>query len=201
MRQCLRSGNTNTPRQSLATWDLVCRPKKYGGLGVLNLGIQNESLLLKHLFKFFNKVDVPWVTLIWDTYYAASPPQVTQSCGSFWWRDVMSLYTNFCKLAVPQVHAGNTVVFWLDRWQLGNNVVLLCEQFPRLHSFVIDDTITVREFLELPEISEHFHLPLSQQAYTELTQLQDLLTLVNLNEEGKDIWKWPSKSGEFKSKI
>ena len=113
----------------------------------------------------------------------------------------MSLYTNFCKLAVPQVHAGNTVVFWLDRWQLGNNVVLLCEHFPRLHSFVIDDTVTVREFMEQPETSEHLHLPLSQKAYTELTQLQDLLSSVSLNVENKDIWKWPSKSGEFKSKI
>ena len=201
MRQCLWRGNTDNPRQSLAAWDRVCRPKKCGGLGVLNLGLQNEALLLKHLFKFFNRMNVPWVTLIWDTYYAALPTQVMQSCGSFWWRDVMSLYTNFCKLAVPQVHAGNTVVFWLDRWQLGNNVVLLSEKFPRLHSFVIDDTVTVREFMEQPETSEHFHLPLSQEAYIELTQLQDLLSLINSNVESKDIWKWPSKSGEFKSKI
>ena len=106
MRQCLWRGNTDNPRQSLAAWDLVCRPKKFGGLGVLNLGIQNEALLLKHLFKFYNKVDVPWVSLIWDTYYASSPPQSTQNCGSFWWRDVMRLYPNFCKLAVPQVHVG-----------------------------------------------------------------------------------------------
>ena len=115
MRQCLWRGNTDNPRQSLAAWDLVCRPKSFGGLGVLNLAIQNEALLLKHLFKFFNKVDVPWVSLIWDTYYASSP-QSTQICGSFWWRDIMRLYPKFCKLAVPQVHAGDTVLFWLDRW-------------------------------------------------------------------------------------
>ena len=77
-------GNTDNPRQSLAAWDLVCRPKDFGGLGVLNLTIQNEVLLIKHLFKFFNKVDVPWVSLIWDTYYASSPPQSTRVCGSFW---------------------------------------------------------------------------------------------------------------------
>ena len=113
----------------------------------------------------------------------------------------MSLYTKFCNLAIPQVHAGNTVVFWLDCWQLGNNAVLLSELFPRLHSFVIDDTISIREFMELQEISEHFHLSLSQEVYTELTQLQDLMSFVSLNGEGKDIWKWPSKTGEFKSKI
>lgn len=201
MRQCLWRGNTDTPRQSLAAWDLVCRPKKLGGLGVLNLGIQNEALLLKHLFKFFNKMDVPWVTLIWDTYYASSPPQVTQSYGSFWWRDVMQLYDNFCKLVVPQVHAGDTVVFWLDRWQLGNSAVLMHHRFPWLHSYVIDDTITIKEFMELPDLTDNFHLPLSSKAFQEYTQLQSLLPLINLEEERKDIWKWPSKSGEFQPRI
>ena len=38
-RQCLWRGNTDNPRQSLAAWDLVCRPKKHGGLGVTHLGI------------------------------------------------------------------------------------------------------------------------------------------------------------------
>ena len=115
MRQCLWRGNSDAPRQSLAAWDLVCRPENRGGLGVLDLGIQNDALLIKHLFKFFNKADVPWVSLIWDTYYAASPPQVTQSCGSFWWRDVLMLYDKFCKVAVPHVRSGDMVVFWLDR--------------------------------------------------------------------------------------
>ena len=64
MRQCLWRGNSDTPRQSLAAWELVCRPKNQGGLGVLDLGKQNDALLIKHLFKFYNKLDVPWVSLI-----------------------------------------------------------------------------------------------------------------------------------------
>mgnify|MGYP000865977159 FL=1 len=113
----------------------------------------------------------------------------------------MRLYPNFCKLAVPQVHVGDTVLFWLDRWQLGNRAVLLHDCFPRLHSFVVDDAITVKEFMERPDVLDHFHLPLSQEAYSELTQLQALLPLINLDGESKDIWKWPSKSGVFMSKI
>lgn len=38
---------------------MVCLPKKKGGLGIINLKTQNETLLLKNLHKFFNKVDTP----------------------------------------------------------------------------------------------------------------------------------------------
>jgi hypothetical protein len=31
---------------------MVCKPKKKGGLGILNLKLQNEALLLKYLHKF-----------------------------------------------------------------------------------------------------------------------------------------------------
>lgn len=56
-------------KPSKATWKMVTIPKDSGGLGALNLYIQNESLLLKHLHKFFNKIDVPWVQMIWNCHY------------------------------------------------------------------------------------------------------------------------------------
>lgn len=51
-RQCLWSRNEGTPWQSLIAWDLVCRPKDKGGPEIINPRI-------KHLFKFYNKADVP----------------------------------------------------------------------------------------------------------------------------------------------
>jgi hypothetical protein len=39
----------NVQGKCLAKWDLVCRPKDQGGLGVLNLGLQNKALLIKNL--------------------------------------------------------------------------------------------------------------------------------------------------------
>lgn len=41
---------------SLAAWQLVCRPKKKGGLGVLDLKVQNHALLLKYIHKFIKKM-------------------------------------------------------------------------------------------------------------------------------------------------
>jgi hypothetical protein len=37
----------------------VMKPKEKGGLGVINLRLQNDALLLKHLSKFYNRADIP----------------------------------------------------------------------------------------------------------------------------------------------
>jgi hypothetical protein len=49
---------------------MVCIPKKQGGLGVIDLATHNDAMLLKFLHKFYTKVDIPWVKLVWDNYYS-----------------------------------------------------------------------------------------------------------------------------------
>lgn len=64
-RHCLwRGGDINSNKKSLVAWDKVCKPKVKWGLGVINLSIQNQALLLKFLDKFYNRRQVPWVSLI-----------------------------------------------------------------------------------------------------------------------------------------
>jgi hypothetical protein len=59
-KHCLWRGSDMTSKKPpKAAWPLVCLPKTEGGLGVLNLYAQNESLLLKHLHKFFNRASIP----------------------------------------------------------------------------------------------------------------------------------------------
>jgi hypothetical protein len=59
----------NAKKATWVAWTLATRPKKEGGLGILNLQTQNDALLMKNLHKFFNKQDLPMVNLIWDNYY------------------------------------------------------------------------------------------------------------------------------------
>jgi hypothetical protein len=65
----------------LVKWENVCKPKKAGVLGVLNLRTQNIALLMKNLFKFMNKQDIPWVHLIWRAHYANGKTQSSNACG------------------------------------------------------------------------------------------------------------------------
>lgn len=73
----------------MAAWDMVCHPKTHGVLGVINLQVESDALLMKYVHKFYNRMDLP--NLIWSTYYAAKIPHVVDPCGSFWWLDIMNL--------------------------------------------------------------------------------------------------------------
>jgi len=93
---CLwRGADLNAKQKPKGAWPFVCRSKDEGGLGVLNLKTQNEALLTKHLRKFFNREDTPWVSLIWETYYNSGKLfGTTRKASVFFWQAV--------KIALPR---------------------------------------------------------------------------------------------------
>lgn len=56
-------GDINRKGACLAAWEIACKPKEQGGLGIIDISQQNDALLMKFLDKFFNKAPLPWVTL------------------------------------------------------------------------------------------------------------------------------------------
>jgi hypothetical protein len=80
-----------TPTFACGVPGIVKFLKDKGGLGVLDMKIQNQALLLKLLEKFYNKRDIQWVHLTWSTYYQHTVPHASHKCGSFWWRSIMKL--------------------------------------------------------------------------------------------------------------
>lgn len=82
-KHCLWKGSDlNAKQPPKAAWPMVCLPKK-GGLGVINLSAQNDSLLMKFLHKFYSKADIPWVHLVRDNYYSDCHLHGQQNKGSF----------------------------------------------------------------------------------------------------------------------
>jgi hypothetical protein len=81
-RHCLwRDKDLQKKNPPLAAWDLVCKTKKQGGLGVLNLTVQNDCLLMKHVHKFYNHADLPWVHL--DENFITPLPCLQPDSGMF----------------------------------------------------------------------------------------------------------------------
>jgi hypothetical protein len=114
-KQCLRRGSDPEAKGgNLVAWPTVMKPKEKGGLGVINLRLQNDALLMKHLHKFYNKADVPWVHLIWDRYYHNKVLHASREIGSFWWRDILRLSTIYKGIAKCTIADGSTTCFWED---------------------------------------------------------------------------------------
>ena len=76
-KQCLWRGNSERKRgANLVAWSLAQRPKDKGGLGIKNLLLQNDALLLKQLHKLYSKLDIPWVHQVWFKYYNERVPHI-----------------------------------------------------------------------------------------------------------------------------
>ena len=111
-KQCLWRGNSNNTRGgNLVAWPRCITPKNKGGLGILNLRLQNDALLLKHLHKFYNRENIPWVNLVWSKYYTNKVPHAAREVGSFWWKDKAQL--SLSKHSIVQLRR------WVDGALLG----------------------------------------------------------------------------------
>jgi hypothetical protein len=197
-KDCLWRGNdVNAKRKPLIAWKKVTTPKENGGLGVINLIVQNQALLLKPLHKFVNKVDTPWVQLIWHTHYRNGQiPHASSERGSFWWKDILRLADHFRGIATPRAGDGTTFLLWKDIW----NGHLLCQDFPRLFTFVRDQNISLAKYLQNQDVFDNFHTPLSTEAFNELQSFNDLIQAATENLQGKDVWTYIWGNNIFSSK-
>src|ERR1041385_7007235 len=154
-------------------------------MGIMNLQLQNKALLLKHLHKFYNKADIPWVSLIWNSYYNGNVPHATVMCGSFWWKDILTLADLYKPVVSIKVKVGDSLLFWSNGWILNNSHRPLRDRFPHLFSFVKDDKLSVQDFITTVEVISLFYLPLSQQAAAELEVLSHWLHNLHLSNTDK----------------
>jgi len=165
---------------------MVCLPKKEGGLGVLNMKTQNDALLLKHLHKFFNRVDTLWVQLVWELHYSnGTLPSITRKKGSFWWRDILKLLDSYKGLAMVNIRDGASCLLWDGLWLHR----VPSQRFPELFSFAKKIHISVSSAISAGGLASLFHLPISNQALQQLITLaEDLNSVQDLDE--KDIWSY-----------
>jgi hypothetical protein len=200
-QHCLWDKQDRDHQNSLAAWELVCKPKEKGGLGVINLEIQNDALLMKHLFKFFNQHDTPWVSMVWQAYYQSSPPQATGLVGSFWWRDVCKLLTVFRGITTVEPGNGRSILFWKDRW----DTELLAIRYPMIYSIAIDTDVSLQTILacqDLGQLGEHFATPISVRALDELTDIEANLQMLKSDATRRSIsdrWAFFLQNGVYSS--
>jgi len=144
-----RGNDINGRGMPKAAWKLVCKSKDQGGLGIINLEVQNQALLMKNLDKFYNRQDIPWVNIVWEKHYPHDKLPGTIKKGSFWWRAVLKGLLKFKEMARVQVNIGLTCQFWLDKW----GTETLQNKFPQAFSFAKDKQMNVRKAFATDNVS------------------------------------------------
>jgi hypothetical protein len=97
-------------------------------------------------------------------------------------------------MAKVTVSDGKSCLLWSDLW----NDAIPELNFPELYSFAKKKQISVQEAKNTVDLPNLFHLPLSEEAFAQLSQLQDLLDSIQISED-KDQWLYIWNSGHFSS--
>ena len=172
---------------------MVTVPKDNGGLGIKNLYLQNDALLLKHLHKIYNKVDVPWIQLIWNTYYRHKVPHLVSARGSFWWKDILKLTVQFRGIA--QCLSG-TVGLWEDNIQQQPFSL----KFPNLYAYANNNNLSVKAGLAAENLLDIFRLPMSRAAYNEFLIFREDLDSLRADSNQDDVWVYQWSGGLYSSR-
>jgi hypothetical protein len=86
---------------------------------------------------------------------------------SFWWRDNLKLLNCYKSIAHATAGQGYSILFWQDLW----DGKILGQSYPHLYSFTNQENITLQSVLQLNDLHDLFHLPLSEEAYTQFYDL------------------------------
>jgi hypothetical protein len=138
----------------LAKWGVICRPKDQGGLGVLNLELQNKCLLSKWIFSLINS-DGAWQQLIRNKYLGSKTiTQVTKKPGdSQFWSGLMNAKDDFLSMGSFNLQDGKVIRFWEDIW-LGATALKV--QYPNLYNIVRRKSAMVAEIFSSRPLNVYF---------------------------------------------
>ena len=110
-------GDSEKKKYRLARWDVVCRPKDQGGLGIHDLQVKNSALLGKWLFKLLSE-EGTWQSLLRRKYVGSKAlSQVVWKPGhSHFWAGLMATKKFFFRFGKFAIRDGSEIRFWEDKW-------------------------------------------------------------------------------------
>jgi hypothetical protein len=104
-------------------WHTLCKSKNNGGIGLRDLGIFNEALLAKQVWRLLHNPSSLFFKVFKAKYFPrCSILEVQQSTkGSYAWRSILSARDLITKGLVWRVGTGKDIRIWGDKWLIGSN--------------------------------------------------------------------------------
>lgn len=176
----------------MVRWQLICRPKKKGGLGVKDIEKFNLSLLCKWWWNLESKEGL-WQEIVKKKYKVENGIRKIKFTArdSPCWYDLLKIRDIYLQGRRMQVKNGRQTDFWNDGWT-GNGT--LREQFGGLYEICQEQTISVRKMADR-NWDLNFRRWLTANQMIQLNRLRRMLLPVEMNDEGEDtpIWVWNNK--------
>ena len=190
------------------SWNRVCAPKEYGGLGLASLRQKNQALMARWVWRAYKERDKFWNNVVAQRY------------GRCWNYDINRVPSNQCSpivksiisahLASPlapflgtncfkwSLRNGERILFWEDCWQEDAPLLI---KFPQIYSILPHKHLTVKEFINrwTSETLDFINKCALTSIQTELDRLAALIVRVRL-KEGEDLIVWKFDTGIFSSK-
>jgi hypothetical protein len=182
----------------LTKWNIICRPKDQGGLGIEVLEIKNKCLLSRWFQKILAEEGV-WHELIQNKYlHSRSLSQVTSKpADSPFWKGLMRIKEDFFSRGVFRVGNGANTHFWEDSW-LGETP--LATQYQSLYNIVQRKQVSVADVLSRAPLNIEFRRTLTGTKWTSWLHLVGRLIDVQLSDQ-EDVFRWKlTASGKFSVK-
>lgn len=153
----------------LVAWDRCCRPRSEGGLGLRNLAIQNQCLLLKLLLhRIHSLANSAWASWI---RHRIDIVTITGDISGSHWTALRSLLPTYRAITTVNLHDGHSTSFWDDVWLPAGALV---DAYPALHSHCTSQSASVHQIIR-DGLAAHLVPRLSQTAQEELAEVQLLL--------------------------
>jgi hypothetical protein len=171
----------------LSKWNILCRPKDLGGLGIEVLDIKNRCLLSKWLFKLLNEEGM-WQELLHTKYLRTKSLSQVQAkpTDSPFWRGIIRGKDEFFKHGSFIIGDGHTTRFWEDAWL---DKTPLSTQYPSLYAIVRHKSVSVAEVLNQTMLNIGFTRVLQGARWERWLHLVERLMGVQLNNE-QDKFTW-----------
>ncbi|XP_023746183.1 uncharacterized protein LOC111894340 [Lactuca sativa] len=122
MRNFLWNSGQNCKGVAKVSWNKICKPKIYGGLGLKNLKDWNIALLSSRVWKLISGQNSLWVK--WVNFYLLEGRSFwdvgSKDKMSWSWRNLLKIRPFLRDFFYSQIGNGEKTFMWFDNWhQLG----------------------------------------------------------------------------------